>query len=482
MDVSLFPRQQVAFGSEATEVLYGGAAGGGKSYYLRVSAIRWAFEVPGVQVYIFRRTLPDLRANHLRGPTSFHALLQEFIDSGAVRYRSQENEFVFSNGSRIALGHCQYEDDVNKYQGAEIHVLMIDELTHFTAYMYTFLRSRVRLAGLDVPEAYKGRLPRIECGSNPGSIGHAWVKRTFVSASTPEAIWQTGVEDGGMLRQYIPASLADNPALQEADPTYLNRLEGLANPALVRAMRDGDWDIIAGAAFERFRRGVHIVEPFDVPAHWMRFMAIDWGSAKPFSVGWWAVSDGGLLEDGRVFPAESLIRYREWYGWNNNPDEGVRMESTEVAYGILSREKAGERVVYRVADNSMFAKHDGPSVAERMASCGVVLMPSQKDRKQGYLEMRQRIAGMGEGPLMYSFTTNQDGFNRTIPDLVLDERDPENVDTRQEDHVFDECQYACLSRPWIKKRQEEATPKVGMTFNDVLARHDKRSGRQWWNH
>ncbi len=101
MDVSLFPRQQVAFGSEATEVLYGGAAGGGKSYYLRVSAIRWAFEVPGVQVYIFRRTLPDLRANHLRGPTSFHALLQEFIDSGAVRYRSQENEFVFSNGSRI---------------------------------------------------------------------------------------------------------------------------------------------------------------------------------------------------------------------------------------------------------------------------------------------------------------------------------------------------------------------------------------------
>src|SRR5687768_16976238 len=224
MEIKLEPKQTLAFQTEATEVLYGGAAGGMKSFLLRVSAIRWCMEVPGIQVYLFRRTLPDLRDNHLRGPSSLHVMLQEHLKSGHVKFRGVENEFEFWNGAILHLCYCDSENDVEKYRGAEIHVLMIDELTHFTEYQYRFLRSRVRIAGLNVPEKYKSRLPRIETASNPGSIGHAWVKRTFITPKPYGEMWRTTSEEGGMLRQYIPARLTDNPHLTRDDPNYADRL------------------------------------------------------------------------------------------------------------------------------------------------------------------------------------------------------------------------------------------------------------------
>ena len=185
MDLRLQPKQGLAFCTEATELLYGGAAGGGKSYLERASSIRWCVQVPGLQVYLFRRTLPDLRDNHLRGPSSLHTMLAPYVQSGKVRYRAVENEFVFWNGSILHLCYCDSENDVEKYQGAEIHVLIMDELTHFTEFQYRFLRSRVRIAGLYIPPEHRGKLPRIETASNPGSIGHAWVKRTFIATHPP---------------------------------------------------------------------------------------------------------------------------------------------------------------------------------------------------------------------------------------------------------------------------------------------------------
>ena len=463
MNIELQPKQGIAFLTEATEVLYGGAAGGGKSMLLRVSAMRWCMEIAGIQVYLFRRTLPDLRDNHLRGPTSFHVLLAEHIASGHVKYRSVENEFEFWNGSVLHLCYCDSENDVEKYRGAEIHVLMMDELVHFTEYQYRFLRSRVRRAGLKIPPQYAGRLPRIECASNPGSIGHSWCKRTWVSPSPSFAIWRAESQEGGMLRQFIPAKLTDNPYLMAEDPTYADRLRGLGTDNLVRAILEGDWDIIAGAAFEKLRRDCHAVEPFDPPDDWMCFGSFDWGSSRPFSYGLWCVSDGEALPDGRSYPRGAIIRYDEKYGWNGKPNEGCRMEVREVAQEILKLEN-GRKMAYRCADASIWDVDGGPSIAETFLKHRVSMRPAPRgkgSRHNGYIEVRNRITGGPEGPMLYATTNCHDGFWRTMPELVLDERqygiNSEQIDTDQEDHCSDEVTYACMSRPWMRliEKQEK---------------------------
>lgn len=456
-EIRLEPKQTLAFITEATEILYGGAKGGGKSYYLRVSAIRWCMDVPGIQVYLFRRKLPDLRRNHLQGPTSFFRMLYSKIKDGTVKYKAVDNEFEFDNGSIIHLCYCDAEGDVENYQGAEIHVLMPDELTHYTDYQYRYLRAQVRMTGLEIPEKYKGRLPRIEAGSNPGSVGHAWVRRAFISPKPSMEMWRTNKEEGGMLRQFIPARLVDNPHLTKDDPDYANRLHGMGSENLVRAMLDGDWDIIAGAALEKLRRDTHCIEPFDPPDEWMCFGSFDWGSTRPFSFGLWTVANGNALPDGRTYRRGAIIRYNEVYGWNGKANEGLRKEAAEVAELIAAR-IGPRRLSYIAADPSMWKVDGGPSIAETMLRHGVVLRKADNSRLVGYVQMRQRIAGDEEGPMLYATRNCHDGFWRTMPDLVLDENHPEDVDTDQEDHCYDDVRYACMSRPWMSVVKKPKKP------------------------
>ena len=436
---------------------------------MRVAAILWCMQISGLQVYLFRRNYPDLLANHIDGAGGLPLTLAPLIEKGLVKYNLSKLEFEFWNSSKIHLCHCQHAKDVIKYQGAEIHVLLIDELTHFEESMYRFLRGRLRLGGLGIPSEFRGMFPRIMAGSNPGSLGHAWVKRTFVDAAPQYEIWETPPEEGGLRRQYIPALLEDNPTLVENDPDYEIRLMGLGNPELVKAMRYGLWDITAGAALEKLSRDKHQIRPFKVPLEWTKFTVIDWGTAKPFSVGWYCVCEDNLqlsAKDNwpvRYIPKGALIRYREWYGWNGKPDEGCRMESPEVARKILEiEEEFGEEMDYRVGDSAMWAQYDGPSVQERMygATDGRYNMrQSKKDSISNYQEIRARIAGEDNVPMLYA-TANCKHFWRTVPDLQLDEDHPEKgPDTSQEDHVYDELAYACASRPYIttkKDRIEEA--------------------------
>lgn len=485
MEVHLHPKQALCLKSEATEILYGGAAGGGKSHLLRVIAIMYAHGIPGIQVYLFRRLSDDLAKNHVFGPTGFLALLAEWINDGTVRYNSTERSFTWvKTGSKIFLCHCQYETDVIKYQGPEIHVLLIDELTHFTEYQYRFLRGRVRPGGLPIPAEYKNKLPLIVCGSNPGNIGHAWVKSTFITYGMPYDVNRTPANEGGMLRQFIPALLEDNPTLCENDPGYENRLQGLGSEELVKAMRYGDWDIVAGAAFEKLSRSRHMLRSFVPPLHWQRFVSMDWGSAKPFAIGWFVVCDDDLELKAKehwaemYIPAGSIIMYREWYGWNGQADKGLRMESPEVAKKLLDIEwEANEwegddvrpgLIDYRIADSAMWSVTDGPSPMERLYQAGVKWMlehkipnggsfawrKSRKDRAANYQEIRHRIVGDDNHPLFY-VTENCTNFWRTVPDLQLDQLKPElGWDTNQEDHVADMLAYALASRPLIVTQDE----------------------------
>lgn len=472
MKLVLHPRQGEAFLSEAGEILYGGAAGGGKSHLLRVASTAWCFDIPGLQVYLFRRLSPDLISNHMEGPTGYPAMLSEFIDQGFAKINYGNSEIHFANGtggtfrggSRIFLRHCQYEKDKFKYQGAEIHVLLIDELTHFTDSIYRFLRGRVRLGGLQLPERYAGQFPKIICASNPGNIGHNWVKASFIDLAEPMEAKRMPKVEGGFIRQYIPAKLEDNPTLVDNDPEYEARLEGLGSPELVKAMREGDWNIVAGGMFDDlWREDMHWIKPFPVPSSWRVERAFDWGSSRPFSVGWWAESDGAEIElaDGRTrtFPKGTLFRIHELYGWNGRPNEGLKLTAREIAREVRKVEDGFRDVAYlqgvkRVlpgpADSSIFDVENGTSIAEDMATEGVKWRKADKrpgSRVNGWEQLRQRLKASLRTPMeepgIFIFNTCHH-FKRTIPVLPRDENKPDDVDTRAEDHVGDETRYELL--------------------------------------
>lgn len=459
IDLDLHEKQGVALQTEATEVLYGGAAGGGKSHLIRAVAILWCASIPGLQVYLFRRIREDLIKNHIEGPRGLRALLSPWVLAGLVVIT--EDEIRFWNGSKIYLCHCKDEKDRFKYLGAEIHVLLIDELTTFTDVIYRFLRNRVRAVGLNLPPEYKGMFPRILAGSNPGNVGHLWVKSTFIDSAMPLEIHRAPRSEGGMLRQFIPALLEDNPSMAKDDPGYEHRLEGLGSEALVKAMRYGDWNVVEGAYFDCWDSAKHVVRPFTIPDHWTRFRSMDWGSAKPFSIGWWAVASEDHQHESGVIPKGALVRYREWYG-SSSPNVGLKLTAEQVADGIIERQGGKDKqagIDYGVADPSMWIEDGGPSLNERMAAKDVFHAKADNKRvgRDGHMGgwdmMRARLIGdevQGEQrPMIYTFSTCTDSI-RTIPVLQHDEKRPEDLDTDSEDHAADDWRYACMSRPWTK--------------------------------
>lgn len=488
LNINLHEKQQVAFDSEATEILYGGAAGGGKSHLMRMAAITWCSEIPGLQVYLFRRIRDDLVKNHMEGPSGFREFLAGWVECGFVKI--VEDEIRFWNGSKIYLCHCKDEKDRFKYQGAEIHVLLIDELTHFTDKIYRFLRNRVRMVGIAIPEKYKATFPRIVCGANPGGIGHQFVKMTFIDGVEPTKVYRAPDSEGGMLRQYIPARLVDNPSMTTHDPGYEARLSGLGSETLVKAMRDGDWDIVEGAFFDVFDRRRHVVQPFEVPEHWLCFRSGDWGSAKPFAFGWYAVaSDDFTTPSGVLIPRGALVKYREWYGCKKDnegkfiPDVGLKMDATAVGRGIAARD-LGDKISYGVLDPAAFATDGGPSIAERLFTGGGVLF-GRADNKRvtargamgGWDQLRGRLIGDEDGnPMLFFFSTCIHSI-RTIPALQHDEDRPEDLDTGAEDHAADETRYACMSRPWVKPLKAANDPHIMKTTGDIMAPKLNLSGR-----
>lgn len=478
LSCDLHPKQMEALGSRATEILYGGAAGGGKSHLMRVAAILWCGAIPGLQVYLFRRIRDDLVKNHVEGPNGFRSILAGWVECGFVKI--VEDEIRFWNGSKIYLCHCKDEKDRFKYQGAEIHVLLIDELTHFTDTIYRFLRNRVRMVGITLPEAYRGKFPRIVCGANPGGIGHQFVKKTFIDGVRPMQAYFTAKSEGGMLRQYIPARLEDNPSMASSDPGYENRLHGLGSEALVRAMRYGDWDIVDGAFFDNFRKDRHVIKPFPIPKDWLRFRAGDWGSAKPFSFGWYAVAtEPYLAAPGVLIPRGAMVRYREWYGIKHDAEgryianTGVKMTAEAVGSQVRVRDGA-DIISYGVLDPAAFSQDGGPSIAERMmqgtsGKNGSTFKPADNKRVAGrgamggWDQLRSRLDGDEDGrPMLYFFETCIHAI-RTIPALMHDENRPEDLNSDMEDHPADEVRYACMSRPWLKAAptEEKRNPRRG---------------------
>jgi hypothetical protein len=302
---------------------------------------------------------------------------------------------------------------------------------------------------------YAGDLQALHfCTGNPGGPGHNVVKARYISAAPPEKAFDLVVNNLRVGRaKFIPSRLADNRLLVENDPEYENRLRMVGTPELVRAWLAGDWDIVAGGMFDDvWRRDLHVISPFKIPASWTVYRALDWGSARPFSVGWWAVCDGTVSPGGRHYPRGTLIRIAEWYGCTAKPNEGLRMFASDVAKGIIEREKQmGLKVQPGPADSSIWDNTGTISVYTEMKKSGVDWKPANKSpgsRVNGWNLIRKMLAAATaerlEYPSIFVFN-NCLKFIELFPVTQRDEKLADDVDTKSEDHIQDEMRYMVLS-------------------------------------
>lgn len=480
LDLELHPKQGAALLTTANELGYGGAAGGGKSHLGRASAIHFSYNIPGLQTYLFRRQHNELVKNHMMGPTSFPALLSPWVMGGFVRIVKDEIRFgngpdpksPFDSGSRIFLCHCQHEKDVFNWLGPEIHYLIIEQAEQFTPFMIQMLRGRNRIPdALQIPPEYKALFPRTLYTFNPGGVGHAFFKAKFVKGLKRDV---TGIseiveqpdEEGGKRRQFIQAKLDDNPSVSPNE--YRKTLRGLP-PRMAKALEEGDFELVIGAFFPEIDRAIHLIKPFNIPDHFTRFCAMDWGACgegDPFAIGWFAVSDGSIP----LYPRNSLILYRSWYG------RGLpKITVDKVADGIIERERA-EKITYRVAGGDILEKRGtGPSIFEIFSARGIHFNRADMRRVSGWQQMRERLVGKNDLPALYFFSTCQEELE-TVQNLQHDLNDPNDC-AAGDDHFADMVRYGCMSRPWVR---DEPPAKLTLeqkfkapTVNELWAERDR---------
>lgn len=422
------------------ELMFGGARGGGKSDFLLGDYAQDIDIGAAWRGILFRKSYAELEELITRA----HEI---YLPLGA-QYQVAKSTFVFPTGATLKMRYLEHERDAAKYQGHQYTWAGWDELTNWaSSAAYDKIKACVR-------SAHGITNKRIRCSANPGGVGHHWVKAYFVDHNP------MGMELIDGKRMFIPSRLTDNHILMSNDPEYIDTLRELGSPELVRAWLEGDWSVITGAFFPEFSLNKHVIEPMPLPAHLTRFRSGDWGSAKPFSFGWWAVSDGIEHPSGLWIPSGAIVRYREWYGCQpGKQNVGLRLTAEQVGVGICERERLDPKMSYSKIDPSAYKQDGGPSIAERMARKGALFSRADNQRKPGWDAVRDRLVGDEDtGPMMYFFNTCRDSI-RTLPALQHDENDPEDVDTDGEDHAGDDIRYACMSRPYKRAKPKSEVPQ-----------------------
>jgi hypothetical protein len=272
----------------------------------------------------------------------------------------------------------------------------------------------------------------------------------------------------GLERVYIPSRVGDNSYLGAG---YVQQLKASGSKELVQAWLDGDWSVIEGAFFDCWSTARHVVRPFVIPQTWTRFRSADWGAAKPFSVGWWAIVSDEYKAESLTLPRGCLVRYREWYGCETGKQNvGLKLNADQVGDGIVERERGDPKLSYGVLDPAAFSENGGPSIAERINNrllkskntpfheADNARVP-QRGAMGGWDQMRSRLVGDDDGnPMAVCFSTCVDSI-RTIPALQHDAARPEDLNSDMEDHAADEWRYGCMSRPWVRKSATDDKPK-----------------------
>ena len=444
------PRQAEFMSRLEYEVLYGGAAGGGKSDAIIVEALRQV-DNPNYRAIIFRKTFPQCRELIIKSLRIYKAAFPRAV------YNGSEHSWTFPSGAKIYFGSMPNSTSYLNYQGLSFSFIAFDELTHFTQEEYEYLISRNRADG-------EGLRVYIRATANPGGIGHGWVKQRFIDSAPPNTthyVKSTVIDKDGVSHEvqrsriFIPSSVFDNQALLKNDPNYLANL-ALLPEAKKNALLYGDWNSYEGQVFTEWRndqsmyatkRYTHVIEPFEIPATWRRYRTFDYGYSRPFAVQWWAVD-----YDGRAY------LYRQWYGCTDTPNTGLKMEPTEIAAEIRKYEQTFERghQIYGVADPAIWDESRGKdgTIISMFEREGVFFDKGKHDRLSGKMQCHYRMRFDKTGrPMMYVFKTCKD-FIRTIPNLIYDVKKVEDVDTACEDHDYDAMRYFFMEVPLASEMPE----------------------------
>ena len=421
-----------------TDVLYGGAAGGGKSYAMLVDPLRFAHRTAH-RALILRRSMPELR---------------ELIDKSrelypkafpGCRFREVEKIWTFPSGAKLEFGFLERDADVYRYQGQAYSWIGFDEITHLsTEFSWNYLASRLRTTDPEIT-------PYMRCTANPGGAGATWVKKRYVNPSPPN---ESFIGSDGLTRRFIPARLEDNPYLSK-DGRYEQMLKAL--PAVQRKqLLEGNWDITEGAAFTEFDITSHVIPPFEIPIGWERIKGIDYGYASESSCIWGAVDS----TDG------TLIIYRELYRKG--------LTGVDLAQMITNMELEDPFSVQGVLDTAAWNRTGttGPTVGETLQRAGHKLRRADKNRIQGKIQIHEYLRVQPSGRPKIQIFSSCPNLIRELQSIPLDKKNPEDVDTNAPDHAYDALRYLIMSRPKVNDifnqfrhmRMEQAYTPVDSEF------------------
>ena len=395
------------------DVLYGGAAGGGKSFAMLIDPLRYCHFAEH-RALILRRSMPELR---------------ELIDKSrelypkafkGAKFREVEKLWQFPSGAKIEFGFLERDADVYLYQGKAYSWIGFDEITHLpTEFGWNYLASRLRTTNPEI-KTY------LRCTANPGGVGAQWVKKRYVEASEHN---KSFIGSDGLTRKFIPALLQDNPYLAE-DGEYERMLDSL--PAVQRKqLLEGNWDVAEGAAFAEFTPDVHVVAPFELPAWWERVKGLDYGYAAESCCLWAAIDPDD----------KTIIIYRELY----------RKGLTGEALGdtITQMEENEIKSIPGVLDTAAWSRtgYTGPTIGEILVNKGHKLRRADKNRVAGKTQIHEHLRQRENGRPRLQIFSNCVNLIKELQGIPLSKTNPEDVDTHASDHAYDALRYLIMSRP-----------------------------------
>lgn len=434
LEWQVYPKQLAFFNATERELLYGGAAGGGKTCGQVMDAFIKALQYPGMKQLIFRKTYDELEKSVLRE-------VEDIYPPSIWNYNGSKHTGKFRNGSIIDFGYLATDKDLKRYQSAQYDIIRFDELTHFSEHQYRYMMSRVR---------GRNNFPKqIKSSTNPGSEGHAWVKARFISAAPHNTTFTVNK----MTRRFIPARVEDNLFLMKNNPEYLEWLDQLPEHER-QALYFGNWDIFEGQYFTEWNYDKHTIPPFEIPKEWRRFRSMDWGYRDPAAVLWFAVAPNG-----RVYC------YRELYETKLlAKDLAGKTRAISLVRTAGKPDGEAEEIAYTAASPDMWKEYGdaeiaGTTIAETFTKNGVPLIKADNTRISGWNRVREYLRNMDDGqPRLQVFRTCLN-LIRTLPEMIFDDKFVEDVADGLEDHAPEALRYGLMSRPAPTTVMQKPEPK-----------------------